>query len=160
VAATKTRILGAGPGYQPALVAVNTNSALAILRDFSALNKIAVTRTTNAARDWSPPQLLGLPNPDSGLAALQLADGRILLAFPDSTRTPGNLCLAGSRDEGQSWTRLATLADVSQGEGYYPFIIQTRDGQIHVVYTWRKSAIKHLVFNKAWLETLPAWSLR
>jgi len=160
VLACKTRILGAGPGYQPALVPMNNNSSLALLRDFSALNRIEVTRTTNTARDWSPPQMPGLPNPDSGLAALHLADGRILLAFTDSTRKPGNLCLASSRDQGQTWTRLATLADARQGEGNYPFMIQTEEGEIHVVYTWRMSGIKHVVFNEAWLETLPALSLR
>lgn len=36
----------------------------------------------------------------------------------------------------------------------YPFLIRSRDGVFHLVYTWNKSFIKHLQFNQAWLETL------
>jgi predicted neuraminidase len=158
VSATKTRMLAAGICYQPALVPLSTNSALAMLRDFSALKGIEITRTTNAGRDWSPPQLSNLPNPDSGVADLRLADGRLLTVFIDSPRKPGDLCLASSRDDGRTWTRLTTLAPGREGS-HYPFMLQTEDGQIHVVYTSKSSAIKHLVFNEAWLETLPPLSL-
>jgi predicted neuraminidase len=157
VSATKSRMLAGGNWYQPALVPLSTNSALAMLRDFSALKGIEITRTTNAGRDWSPPQLSNLPNPDSGLAGLRLAGGRLLTVFIDSSRKPGDLCLASSRDEGRTWTRLTVLAQARDG-GHYPFMLQTEDGQIHVVYSSNKTAINHVVFNEAWLETLPLLS--
>jgi predicted neuraminidase len=34
----------------------------------------------------------------------------------------------------------------------YPFLIQTRDGDFHLVYTWNRSFIKHVQFNRTWLE--------
>ena len=40
----------------------------------------------------------------------------------------------------------------------YPFIIQTRQGDFHVVYTWNRSFIKHVQFNLAWLDESPASS--
>lgn len=152
VSATRSRINGGRSGLQPALVPLSTNSALAFLRDVSQRKKIWVARTDDAGLTWAPPRALDLPNPDSGLAALRLADGRLLLIFNDSTTGRNNLRLAVSGDEGQTWTRLATLAETSVGEVSYPFVIQTRDGEIHVVYTWKRRAIKHIAFNEAWLD--------
>jgi predicted neuraminidase len=152
VDATRSRICGGRSGLQPALVPLSTNSALAFLRDVSQRKRISVARTDDAGLTWAPPRALDLPNPDSGLAALRLADGRVLLVFNDSTTGRENLRLAVSRDAGQTWTRLATLAATTVGEVSYPFVIQTRDGGIHVVYTWKRRAIKHIVFNEAWLD--------
>jgi predicted neuraminidase len=38
----------------------------------------------------------------------------------------------------------------------YPFLLQTRRGEFHLVYTWNRSFIKHVEFDQAWLdERLP-----
>ena len=37
----------------------------------------------------------------------------------------------------------------------YPFLIQTRRGDFHLVYTWNRSFIKHVQFNEAWLDEGP-----
>jgi len=34
----------------------------------------------------------------------------------------------------------------------YPYLIQARDGEFHLVYTWNRSFIKHVRFNRAWLD--------
>jgi predicted neuraminidase len=34
----------------------------------------------------------------------------------------------------------------------YPYLIQARDGDIHLVYTWNRSFIKHVQFSRAWLD--------
>lgn len=34
----------------------------------------------------------------------------------------------------------------------YPYLIQARNGEIHLVYTWNRSFIKHVQFNQAWLD--------
>jgi predicted neuraminidase len=151
----KSRIDGGRSGYQPALVALSTNTALAILRDFSPRQRVSVARTDTAARVWSSPVALDLPNPDSGLAALRLTDGRMLLVFNDSTTGRENLRLAVSMDEGRTWRRVATLDQVSERGVDYPFVIQTRDGLVHIVYAWKLAVIKHIVFNAAWLDSRP-----
>lgn len=33
----------------------------------------------------------------------------------------------------------------------YPYLIQTRNGDVHVAYTWNRVFIKHAVFDAAWL---------
>jgi predicted neuraminidase len=34
----------------------------------------------------------------------------------------------------------------------YPFLLQTRRGEIHLVYTWNRAFTKHVQFNQAWLD--------
>lgn len=34
----------------------------------------------------------------------------------------------------------------------YPFVFQTRRGELHLVYTWNRAFIKHVQFNQAWLD--------
>jgi len=151
----KTRVFGGRSALQPALVPLNAESAIALCRDYSSERRIRLTRSTDAGMNWSTPEPLPLPNSDSGLGAARLSDGRILLAFNDSKTGRDNLRLALSSDEGRSWLRSATLEAEPSEEFSYPFLIQTRDGQIHLVYTWKRKAIKHAAFNLAWLDAQP-----
>ena len=75
-----------------------------------------------------------------------------MLAFNDSIAGRSNLRLAVSDDAGRTWKRLATLAEEPGAEFSYPFLLQTRDGKIHLVYTWKRKGIKHVAFNAAWLD--------
>jgi predicted neuraminidase len=34
----------------------------------------------------------------------------------------------------------------------YPFVVQTRRGELHLVYTWNRAFLKHVRFNLAWLD--------
>ena len=34
----------------------------------------------------------------------------------------------------------------------YPYMIQAKNGDIHLVYTWNRSFIKHVEFTRAWLD--------
>ncbi len=34
----------------------------------------------------------------------------------------------------------------------YPYLIQTQHGDFHLVYTWNRTFIKHLWFNRTWLD--------
>jgi predicted neuraminidase len=34
----------------------------------------------------------------------------------------------------------------------YPSLVQTRTGDFHLVYTWNRAYLKHVRFNRAWLE--------
>jgi len=38
-----------------------------------------------------------------------------------------------------------------QFEFSYPYMIQTRNGDLHLVYTWNRSFIKHVSFSSTWL---------
>lgn len=98
-------------------------------------------------RHWSALTPTTLPNPDSGIDAVMLADHRALLAFNDARRGRTPLALAVSHD-GEEWRTLAVL-ERGSGEFSYPAIIQARDGTVHVAYTWNRRRIAHAWFKPA-----------
>ncbi|ANQ83891.1 sialidase [Azoarcus olearius] len=34
----------------------------------------------------------------------------------------------------------------------YPYLVRAADGDFHLVYTWNRSFVRHIQFNRAWLE--------
>ena len=105
----------------------------------------------DAGATWGPMQATTLPNPSAGIDALRLADGRFLLVYNPTTSGRSRLELAVSRDL-KGWSNVATLEN-GAGEYSYPALIQSRDGRVHVTYTWRRERIKHVVLDPARLTT-------
>jgi predicted neuraminidase len=150
--AIKTRVSGGRTAFQPALVALNETNALMLCRSAGSVRKIHATRTSDAGYSWSALETIDLPNSNSGLDAIRLSDGRLLLAFNDTDSDRDNLSLAISADNGVTWKRAATLVAEPKEEFSYPTVLQTSDGLIHVTYTWKRKGIKEATFNVAWLE--------
>jgi alpha-L-rhamnosidase len=44
------------------------------------------------------------------------------------------------------------LEDSPISQYSYPSVIQTKDGMVHIVYTWRREKIKHVVIDPSKLE--------
>lgn len=154
VRATKSRVSAGRFGFQPTLTPLNANDALALLRNDNSVKRVELARTEDGGETWSTPQALALPNPHAGIDAARLSDGRLLLVFNDSTTGRENLKLALSTDEGQTWTRIATVVEEPNADFSYPFLLQTSDGQIHLIYTWKRRAIRHVAFNMAWVNSV------
>ena len=148
----KTRAYGGYTAFQPALVALNETNALMLNRAAGSVAKIHATRTSDGGHTWSALETIDLPNSNSGLDAIRLSDGRLLLAFNDTNSGRDNLRLAISADDGMTWKRAATLVTEAGEEFSYPTVLQTTDGLIHVTYTWKRKGIKEATFNLAWLE--------
>jgi predicted neuraminidase len=148
----KTRAFGGRTAFQPSLVALNETSALMLNRSAGSVKKIHATRTSDGGRTWSALETIDLPNSNSGLDAIRLSDGRLLLVFNDTDSDRDNLRLAISSDDGVTWKRAATLVAEPKEEFSYPTVLQTSDGLIHVTYTWKRKGIKEATFNVAWLE--------
>src|SRR5438552_3302450 len=121
---TKTRICGGGSALQPAIVPLNQTNAVALCRDCSSRRAIHLSRSEDSGAHWSRLESVALPNSDSGLDALQLADGRILLAFNDSASSRDKLSLALSEDGGLTWSRRALLESEAGQEFSYPYLLQ------------------------------------
>lgn len=107
--------------------------------------------TEDGGLTWSRMKATSLPNPSAGIDALRLADGRFLLAYNPTTTGRETLSVAVSAD-GRSWRAAVTLED-SPGEYSYPAMIQTRDGLVHVTYTWKRQRIKHVVVDPTRIAT-------
>jgi predicted neuraminidase len=103
---------------------------------------IAACWSTDGGRTWGLMQATSLPNPDSGIDAVSLHDGRALLVYNPSRAMRSPLCLAVSRD-GLSWRNSLALEDAT-GEYSYPAIIQSHDGSLDVTYTWNRRRIRYV----------------
>jgi predicted neuraminidase len=108
---------------------------------------IAESWSQDGGRTWSALKATALPNPSAGIDAVRLKDGRFLLVYNPTATGRAKLDLAISPD-GKTWTPALVLED-SAGEYSYPAMIQTRDGKIHVTYTWKRERIKHVVVDPA-----------
>lgn len=113
--------------------------------------KLFETWSTDSGRTWSPLALMSLPNPSSGTDAVTLRDGRQLLVYNHSAdaRSPLNVAISS---DGRTWQAALVLED-TPGQGFaYPAVIQTRDGLVHITYTWKRERISHVVIDPAALR--------
>lgn len=119
--------------------------------------------TTTTSRDhgqtWTPMQRTELPNPNSGIDGVSLSGGGQLLVYNHTQRNAGQprgrgLLNVALTDDGEHWNAALVLEN-SPHEYSYPAVIQTRDGMVHALYTWRREKIKHIVIDPAKLHTEP-----
>ncbi|MFN0053727.1 MAG: exo-alpha-sialidase, partial [Planctomycetales bacterium] len=94
---------------------------------------------------WTPPESISLPNPNSGIDGVTLQDGRQLLVYNHTERGRSPLNVALSPD-GNTWNRSVVLENTA-GEFSYPAVIQARDGQVHLTYTWNRTRIRHVTLD-------------
>jgi predicted neuraminidase len=129
--------------------------------------------SSDGGRSWTPLAASGLYAVNSGGDALTLQDGRHVLVYnprdqpggapanyrpdtltgiadaPSGPRARWPLVVSVSRD-GVAWKQALTLEDAPLRHGYaYPAVIQTRDGRIHITYTFDRQKIKHVVIDPA-----------
>ena len=99
----------------------------------------------DGGRTWGRMTATDLPNPSAGIDAVRLSNGRFLLVYNPTKKGRDKLQIASSPD-GKAWTPGVMLED-TPGEYSYPAMIQTRDGRVHVTYTWKRRLIKHVVLQ-------------
>jgi predicted neuraminidase len=97
-------------------------------------------------RTWTTPTPTDLPNPNSGIDAVTLKDGRSLVVYNNTARGRSPLNVAVSKD-GKTWKMILTLEDEPRQEFSYPAVIQSADGLVHVTYTWKRQRVKHVVID-------------
>lgn len=111
-------------------------------------------------KTWTEMKASALPNNNSGTDAVTLKDGRQLLVYnhvkpADSlpngkgARTPLNVALS---KDGKKWYASLVLEDSPISQYSYPSAIQTKDGMVHIVYTWRRERIKYVKIDPSKLE--------
>ena len=102
----------------------------------------------DAGETWGNMTLTSLPNPNSGIDAVTLKDGRHLLVYNPTMKGRSPLSVAVSLD-GKEW-RIALQLENNPGKEFsYPAVIQSSDGLVHITYTWMRRRVKHVVVDPA-----------
>jgi predicted neuraminidase len=117
---------------------------------------ITTSSSTDGGRTWSRMTATSLPNPNSGIDAVSLADGRHLLVYNHTLRNAGTprgraLLNVAVSDDGEQW-QAALVLENEPGEFSYPAVIQTSDGLAQITYTWKRRRVRHVVVDPAKLE--------
>jgi predicted neuraminidase len=128
---------------QPSLLTYRDGRLQALCRSKQA--KIVESWSSDGGKTWSKLAATALPNPNSGIDGVTLADGRQLLVYNHTRRGRSPLNVAVS-DDGVAWRSALTL-EAQPGEFSYPAVIQGRDGLVHITYTWNRTRIRHVVVD-------------
>ncbi|WP_114779236.1 sialidase family protein [Botryobacter ruber] len=149
---------------QPTLLTHPDGRIQMLCRTRSEVESISQSWSEDGGLTWSEMKTTELPNNNSGIDAVTLQDGRHLLVYNHSTRAQkgmghkgrGVLNVAISKD-GKTWDAALVLdyLDEPEKQFSYPSVIQTTDGLVHIVYTWHRTRIKHVVIDPNQLDTYP-----
>ena len=140
------------PAIQPSILIHRNRDLQAVGR--TRVGKLFSVTSNDRGKTWGPLSLLALPNPSSGIDATTLRDGRFLIVYNHTAtgRSPLNVAIS---TDGVQWQAALVLEDEPRQEFSYPAVIQTRDGSVHITYTWHRTRIKHVVIDPAKLTLTP-----
>jgi predicted neuraminidase len=126
-----------------------------MMRDAGPLHRIHVARSDDAGSHWQAAAATTIANPDAAIALLRLADGSLLLACNPLDANRNQLALLRSRDEGRNWsTPMIIEQGAADDEFSYPALLQDSAGNVHLAYTWKRQAIKHVALPQAQIEAI------
>jgi predicted neuraminidase len=154
----KVRLPSPAPGLQPSVAATDAQNGLALLRSGDTQRGVVMADVTaDGGASWHQVASLPIANRNTSLALLRLGSGRLLLAAnPYEGRSLLQLFL--SNDDGNNWWPARVIEDDPNktAEYSYPALVQTRDGRIHLSYTFQFRTIAHAIFTEAALtEGIP-----
>ena len=156
-------LMGFG-NIQPTVLRRDDGTLVTYMRENGPVNKIRVAESKDDGMTWGPVGNLPIPNPGAGVDAVRLQNGHWFLVYNDQENGRNSLAVSISTDEGRSWTdpsgknpntKTRHLEHQSKGSFHYPAVIQSKDGLIHVVYSYfiddEGKSMKHAVFNEEWV---------
>ena len=127
---------------QPTLWQCSGGEIRMLMRSTDRIGRIVASSSYDGGRTWTPGRVTALPNPNSGIDAVRLRDGRVVLVYNHLSKGRHAIHLAVSADDGETWTEPALL-ESGPGEYSYPAVIQSEDGAIHITYTWQRKRIRY-----------------
>ncbi len=125
---------------QPSLVDMGGGHIRLYARSTKDIGSIVQADSIDNGMTWSAMKKTELRNPNSGIDAVRMHDGRLAMVYNDTTdgRTP--LSLATSLD-GEKWTKLRDL-ETGPASIRIPAMIQGKNGDLIISYTWKREKIR------------------
>ena len=132
---------------QPSLIDLGHRHIRLYGRSTNNIGRICQADSLDNGLTWSPVTTTALPNPNSGIDAVRLRDGRLIMIYNNTTagRTPLNLALSAT---GEHWQNFFDL-ETNPGEYSYPALIQAQNGDLLITYTWNRTKIRFVRFPLA-----------
>ncbi|MEN8187447.1 MAG: sialidase family protein [Bacteroidota bacterium] len=150
-------IVGYG-NIQPSIVQKNDGSLIAYMRDNGdSPGRILESISTDRGYSWTAAQKSDIPNPGTSIETVKLKSGDWIMVYNDIESGRYSLAVSMSEDEGKTWKWTKNLENDSSkvGRFAYPSVIQTKDGQIHITYSYHieeSKTIKHVSFDEKWIK--------
>ncbi|MBU3560265.1 sialidase family protein [Polynucleobacter hallstattensis] len=157
----KRRMSSGRGAIQPVVFANGPQEAEAFFRQTrpsSQPKQIPVSQTKDAGQSWAVTKDLEIPNPNSALAALTLANGTRLMVLNNIEAARYRLVMVMREPNSPQWRVVQVLEDdVSllndqHREFSYPYLISTNGVDAHLAYTWNRTKIKHVYFPAVWFK--------
>ncbi|GEL11301.1 Predicted neuraminidase (sialidase) [Flavobacterium glycines] len=135
---------------QPTIL-VHSNKSLQLFFR-SKHNKLITSWSYDYGKTWTNAEMTEVVNSNSGIDALQITNQSFLLVNNPLPQGKDwfygrNVLDVEYSNDGIKWKKLFDLENQKEGEFSYPAIIQTMNGQIHVVYTYNRKYIKYVNFE-------------
>ncbi len=138
---------------QPSVVSLPDGKLIAFFRDAANDHRIKRSESLDSGNTWSPICETTLPNPGSGIEAILLQSGNLAMVYNDKEESPRDrLAISISEDFGESWEWTRHIEDIPGQRFDYPSIVQSKDGSLHVSYSYNLKTIKHVRFNEEWVR--------
>ena len=152
-------IVGYG-GIQPSVVRKQDGSLVAYLRDNGPPPQRAqISYSKDEGVSWTGAKDTEILNPGTSLEVIRLRNGDWIMVYNDLEKGRYSLLAAVSDDEGATWKWKRHLdGDPSQNvprQYHYPSVMQSKDGTIHVTYSYftpEGKSIKHVQMDEAWVK--------
>jgi predicted neuraminidase len=138
---------------QPTLVEFPDGNLAAFFRNGDRRNRIKRSDSSDGGMTWSEVTATALPHPGSGIEALSLRNGHLLMIYNDKEQGPrDSLAVSISEDRGETWKWTRRLEDTPDSRFDYPSIVEARDGTLHATYSDNLKTVKHVHFNEDWIR--------
>lgn len=157
----KRRMSSGRGAIQPVIFADGPQEASAFFRQTrpsSQPKQIPASETKDAGQSWTVTKDLEIPNPNSALAALTLANGTKLMVLNNIEAARYRLVMVMCEPNSTQWRVIQVLEDDEtllnnlHREFSYPYLISANGEDVHLAYTWNRQKIKHVYFPAAWLK--------
>ena len=151
------RIRSVTGNIQPVPVEVRENELVAYVRrggNFEPTTNGWLIRAEShdGGWTWSPGVNSQFLNPNAAVDFHRLRSRNLLLVFNDSMNERSPLTVALSPDDDRTWPWRRNVAE-GPYDYAYPMAVQTRDGEIHLIFTsHERTIVNHAVLDEDWIK--------
>lgn len=138
---------------QPSVAQIDDNYLIAYSRRAGGYEPredawLVRSESRDGGRTWREGTESKFPNPNAATDFMKLQSGHLLLVYNDSKNEREKLTVAISTDNDKTYKYKKVISNASMDLAY-PYVIQGKDGVIHLIYTDFRTTIYHASFTEA-----------